>query len=118
MASPRSVSCAVTPVEYSFGLLPCQGVPGELQPEPRPSSIGAAMVEENETVEALDEGPPPLSSEAEPPPPLPKTPPPVIEALLTAAGPLEGGTPVVVQGSGFVEGSEVKVHRIPVKTSF
>jgi len=59
------------------------------------------MVEENEPVE---------DRESEPPP--------VIQKLRTVAGPMGGGTQVVVEGSGFVDGCEVKVDRIPVKASF
>jgi len=54
----------------------------------------------------------------EPPPAAPAGPPPTITKLRTVAGPLAGGTEVVIEGSGFVEGSEIKLDRVPVKTSF
>ena len=50
--------------------------------------------------------------------PEPKLPPPVIARLRTRAGPVTGGTRVVIEGSGFVEGSEVKLDRVEVKASF
>lgn len=91
---------------------------GVLPSAQRPSSI-AGMVEENETAEDPGREPPPPSMEAaEPGPPPPVLPPPVIGKLRIAAGPMGGGTLVVVEGSAFVDGCEVKVDRVPVKTTF
>lgn len=50
-------------------------------------------------------------------PEAPKGPPPVMTAIRPAAGPLGGGTRVVVDGSGFAEGCTVKVDGVPVKAS-
>jgi hypothetical protein len=47
-----------------------------------------------------------------------KQPPPVMTKLRTVAGPLAGGTRVVIEGSGFAEGCEIKVDRVPVTTRF
>ncbi|HEY5240491.1 MAG TPA: IPT/TIG domain-containing protein, partial [Polyangiaceae bacterium] len=44
--------------------------------------------------------------------------PPAITKLRTVAGPMGGGTRVVVEGCGFVDGCEVKVDRVPVKAAF
>jgi len=75
------------------------------------------MTEENEKVE--EPGPellPPSREASKPSVPHPV--PPVIEKLRTVAGPMGGGTHVVVEGSGFADGCEVKLDRVPVKTSF
>jgi len=72
------------------------------------------MVEDDETVADPEPEPPPPSSHA----PGPILPPPAIAKLRTVAGPLRGGTHVVVEGSGFVDGCEVKLDRVPVKASF
>jgi hypothetical protein len=45
-------------------------------------------------------------------------PPPVILRLRAIVGPLAGGTRVVIEGTGFVEGCVVKVDRVPVTTTF
>jgi hypothetical protein len=71
-------------------------------------------VEENETVEDPGQEPPPPPMAAS----EPRLPPPAIEKLRTVAGPVGGGTHVVVEGSGFADGCEVKLDRVPVKTSF
>jgi len=47
-----------------------------------------------------------------------RLPPPAIIRLLVTAGPLEGGTRVVIEGAGFVEGCQVKIDRVPVSTAF
>jgi hypothetical protein len=44
--------------------------------------------------------------------------PPAIVKLRTVAGPMGGGTRVVVEGCGFVDGCEMKVDRVPVKAAF
>ncbi|HEY3817812.1 MAG TPA: IPT/TIG domain-containing protein [Polyangiaceae bacterium] len=77
------------------------------------------MVEENDTIEQPAPVPPPppamvVSEET----PEPRGPAPAMEKLGTVAGPMGGGTPVVIRGSGFLEGCEVKVDRVPVKASF
>src|ERR1019366_7022067 len=120
MASPLSVSWAVTSVEYSFGLAGCQGQargglvdPGVLPSAPRAPSI-ASMVEEDETVEESGQEPPPPPVEAS----ERRLPPPAIEKLRTVAGPMAGGTHIIVEGSGFADGCEVKLDRAPVKTLF
>jgi hypothetical protein len=48
----------------------------------------------------------------------PASPAPVMTKIHPTGGPLAGGTHVVIEGSGFVEGSEVKIDRVPVKARF
>jgi hypothetical protein len=76
--------------------------------------------------------PPPVVQPSEPPPVVqaseavpvtgepsePRSPPPAIAKLRTVAGPLGGGTRIVLEGSGFADGCEVKLDRVPVKTTF
>jgi hypothetical protein len=75
-----------------------------------------AMVDEDERVE------PERDREPEPAPPAevpaPAAPPPRIERLRPAAGPLAGGTEVVIEGAGFADGCEVKIDRVPVKAAY
>jgi hypothetical protein len=70
------------------------------------------------TAEPIDEAKPaepvePATEAAEP-----RIPSPTLTKLRAVAGPLGGGTRVVLEGSGFVDGCEVKVDRVPVKVTF
>jgi hypothetical protein len=53
-----------------------------------------------------------------PEPQASEQPPPVMTKLRPTGGPLAGGTHVVIEGSGFVEGCEIKVDRVPVPARF
>jgi hypothetical protein len=79
------------------------------------------MVDENDAATEAAPGPDeaaptPEEPEDKPPPSRPQdgAPPPVIVRIHPAAGPLGGRTRVVVEGSGFVEGSRVLLDRVPV----
>src|ERR1700679_401858 len=74
MASALSESCAVTPVECSFGLVVCQGgtvrgadESGRVAVRPEGAEHREAMVEENETVEIPPALPPPPAMVVAPP---------------------------------------------------
>ena len=68
-----------------------------------PGEKPAALVEAPEA--ALEEAPE-------------KAPPPALTQVRPVAGPMGGGTRVVVEGSGFADGCEVKIDRVPVTASF
>src|SRR5690349_14759956 len=71
------------------------------------------MVDDNEGVkEAAEAAEAPEAHEA------PKAPPPIITGVQPVAGPLAGGTAVVVEGSGFADGCKVTLDRVPVTSRF
>ena len=79
----------------------------EAKPEPAEATVTAETASDEE----------PKKEEPEPPA-MPKEPPPVITKLRPAAGPLAGGTPVVIEGTAFVEGCVTKVDRVVMKSTF
>jgi hypothetical protein len=101
--------------------------PAMVQP---PALVEKPPVEPAPEELAIVQPPVPPGSVAEEPPPervdapveqapsvVPLLPPPAISRLSASAGPLAGGTRLVIEGTGFVDGCVVKVDRVPVMTT-
>jgi hypothetical protein len=90
----------------------------EDKPAEEPEAKAEAKTEEKpepdpeEKLEEKAEAEPEAETAAEPE--APKEPPPIMTKIRPVAGPLGGGTRVVVEGSGFATGCTVKVDGVPV----